>query len=110
MVARLWHGWTTGENADAYQRHLLDEVLPGIAAKGIQGFWGGFVLRTERESETEFVTLLFFESPDSLRRFAGEDYGAAYVPETARRLLSRFEERVEHYNQVIPFPVSPRKP
>jgi heme-degrading monooxygenase HmoA len=110
MIAQVWHGWTTRENADTYERHLLDEVLPGIAAKGIPGFWGGFVLRTERESETEFVTLLFFESFDALRRFAGVDYRAAYVPETARRLLSRFDERVEHYENVIPFPVSPRKP
>jgi len=31
MIARIWHGWTTPENADAYASLLRTEVLPGIA-------------------------------------------------------------------------------
>jgi hypothetical protein len=30
---RIWHGWTTPENADAYQQLLHDEVFPGIEAE-----------------------------------------------------------------------------
>jgi hypothetical protein len=29
-VARIWHGWTTVENADAYQDVVDGEVLPAI--------------------------------------------------------------------------------
>ncbi|UCE32023.1 MAG: hypothetical protein JSW68_03585, partial [Burkholderiales bacterium] len=34
-VKRIWHGWTTPENADVYERLLHDEVFPGIEAKQI---------------------------------------------------------------------------
>ena len=30
MIARVWHGWTSRQNADAYERHLRTKVLPGI--------------------------------------------------------------------------------
>jgi len=38
-----------------------------------------------------------FESLDSVRAFAGEDYEAAVVPPKARAVLSRFDERSQHY-------------
>ena len=38
MISRLWHGWTTHENADAYETLLRNEVLPGIHRVG--GFKG----------------------------------------------------------------------
>jgi len=30
MIARLWRGWTSRENADAYERLLQERVLPGL--------------------------------------------------------------------------------
>ena len=39
MLARLWHGWTSRENADAYERLLRAEVLPGIKDRSC-GFRG----------------------------------------------------------------------
>lgn len=38
-----------------------------------------------------------FDSLDAVREFAGEDYEVAVVPEKARVLLSRFDERSQHY-------------
>lgn len=104
MIARLWHGWTTKSNADAYQQHLLAEVLPGIAAQAKTEFRGAHVLRREKEAETEFVTILFFESLDAIRCFAGDDHEAAYITPSARQLLSRFDRRVEHYQTVFAAP------
>ncbi len=40
MVGRIWHGWTTPENADSYERLLRVEVFPGIAGKGVSGYRG----------------------------------------------------------------------
>jgi hypothetical protein len=37
MIARIWRGWTTPENADAHQRIVSQEVLPGIAALATPG-------------------------------------------------------------------------
>ena len=34
-IKRVWHGWTTKENAEKYQRILQNEVIPGIEAKNI---------------------------------------------------------------------------
>lgn len=34
-VKRIWHGWTTPENADAYQMVLRTEVIPGIEVEFI---------------------------------------------------------------------------
>jgi hypothetical protein len=35
MIARIWHGYTKPEHADAYEAMLKPEILPGISkAKG----------------------------------------------------------------------------
>lgn len=47
---------------------------------------------------TEFVTLMWFDSLDAVRAFAGPDYEVAVVPPKARALLERFDERSAHYD------------
>lgn len=97
MIARIWHGWTTSENSDAYEQLLNDEVIPGIQNLQIKGFKGIQVLRRNLGEEVEFITVMHFESIDSVKAFQGEDYEKAYVPLEARELLSRFDERSQHY-------------
>jgi hypothetical protein len=98
MVARIWQGWTTPENADAYERLLRAEIFPGIAAKRVAGYRRIQLLRRPLPSgEVEFVTIMWFNSWDAVREFAGDDYERAYVPETARRVLARFDERSRHF-------------
>jgi hypothetical protein len=48
MICRTWHGWTTRENADAYQHVVSTEVIPGIVAMKITGFRGAHLLRRQR--------------------------------------------------------------
>ncbi len=45
-----------------------------------------------------FTSVTFFTSIDAVRGFAGEDYEQAVVEETARRALSRWDERVSHHD------------
>ena len=98
MIERVWHGWTTSENADVYETLLREEILPGIAAKGIEGYRGIRLLRRPVPSgEVEFATIMTFDSLDSVRALAGEEYETAYVPERARLVLARFDERSSHY-------------
>jgi antibiotic biosynthesis monooxygenase (ABM) superfamily enzyme len=98
MIARLWHGWTTAANADAYERVLREEVIPGIAAKGVLGYRGIQVMRRPVSAdEVEFVTIMRFDSLDAVKRFAGDDYERAYVIPRAREVLSRFDDRSRHY-------------
>lgn len=97
MIQRIWHGWTDPEDADRYERLLLEEILPGIAARELEGYRGFQLLRRAGEDQVEFVTILSFDTFDGVRAFAGDDYEAAYVPPTARAILARFDERARHY-------------
>ena len=76
---------------------LKDEIFVGIQSRQVQGFKGIQLLRREVAQEIEFVTIMLFDSLDSIREFAGEDYKVAVVPEKARAVLSRFDERSRHY-------------
>ena len=100
MIARIWHGWTTPENADAYEELLRSTVFPWIEDT-IAGFRGGYLLRNEAGDEVEFVTLTLFDSFDAVRLFAGEDYQSSVVLPEAEALLSRFDEHSRHYETRI---------
>jgi len=101
MISRIWHGWTARENANAYETLLRSEILPGIANRDIGGYLGAHLLRRDLSEEVEFVTILWFDSLDSVREFAGADFDHSVVPEKARRLLTRFDARSQHYETVI---------
>ena len=77
MICRIWHGWTTPQNADPYEKLLNEEIFAGIAAKGIAGFRGVKLLRRDLGVEVEFVTLMLFDSLDAVREFVGEGYAVA---------------------------------
>jgi hypothetical protein len=106
VIARIWRGWTTPENADTYQRIVGQEVLPGIAGRNLDGYHGAYLLRRDLEGEVEFATIMLFDSLAQVRAFAGEDYEAAYVPPRARAVLTRFEERSAHYETLLRPPPS----
>jgi len=97
MISRIWHGWTTFENADAYESLLKREIFVGIVNQDIEGFKKIHLLRRKIGNEVEFVTIMWFESLEAVRTFAGEDYEVAVVPPEARALLSRFDARSQHY-------------
>jgi hypothetical protein len=98
---RYWRGWTTLENADAYRRVVSETVLPSIAARGLDGYHGAYLLRRELGDEVEFATVMLFDSLDDVRAFAGEDYETAYVPPAARDVLARFDERSAHFEALL---------
>ena len=97
MIQRIWHGWTTPDNADIYENLLKEEIFAGIAAQRIEGYHGIQLLRRELEQEVEFVTVMTFDSLEAVKNFQGEDYAQAYVPDAARKVLKRFDERSQHY-------------
>ncbi len=97
MIARIWHGYTTPENADTYEALLKSEIFTGIQGRNIPGYQGIQLFRREVGDEVEFITLMIFDSIDAVREFAGEDYAAAVVPPKARQVLKRFDDRSQHY-------------
>jgi heme-degrading monooxygenase HmoA len=97
MISRIWHGWTTSANADAYEALLKNEIFLNIQSQQIAGYRGIHLLRRPLDDEVEFVTIMWFDSIEAVRAFAGEDYEVAVVPPKARALLARFDARSQHY-------------
>jgi antibiotic biosynthesis monooxygenase (ABM) superfamily enzyme len=100
LICRLWRGWTTPENADAYQRIVHGEVIPGIEARTIAGFRHIDLMRRDLGGEVEFQTLMWFDSLDAIKAFVGEDHEVSHVPDHARAVLKRFDERAAHYEVI----------
>jgi hypothetical protein len=97
MIARIWHGWTTLENASIYENLLKKEVFPSIEEKNIKGYKKINLLKRVLSNEVEFVTIMLFENLNDIREFIGEDYEKSYVPPKAKQVLSRHDESSQHY-------------
>lgn len=96
-LKRIWRGWTTLENADAYRRVLEEEVRPSIEAKKIYGYQSLELLSRYLDAEVEFMTIMTFDSIQNVIGLQGEDYERAYVPDVAKAVLSRWDEVCMHY-------------
>ena len=96
MITRVWRGWTWLQNAEAYERFLLDELFPSMRA--IDGFVGAEVLRKSDGDEVAFVTLVRFESLQAVRAFAGDAYETPVIEPQARALLSHYDDQAEHFD------------
>ena len=68
-IARIWRGRTRRERADEYEAYSYEAGIKPLIEKalGVQYF------REDRESETEFVTVSYWESVEAMTRFAGSD-------------------------------------
>ncbi len=99
-IKRIWHGWTTKENADKYQEILKEEVLPSIEAKNIPGYKEIEVLRIELEDEVGFITIMTFESLQNVIEFQGKDYKRCYVPDVAQKVLKCWDLESTHYELI----------
>jgi heme-degrading monooxygenase HmoA len=98
VIARVWHGYTKPEHADAYESMLKPELLPGISK--VKGYRGSYLLRREAGEETEFVTIILWDSIDAVRAVAGEDYETAVIPEERRKYLAHHDAKSAHYEIV----------
>ncbi len=98
MIARIWHGYTTPANANAYEQLLRTTILPGIHR--VKGYQGAYLLRREAGAEVEFITVTLWDSMEAVREFAGADKGHAVVPPDAQKLLSRYDQQSVHYDAI----------
>ncbi|SRR6266511_5172512 len=88
MVARIWRGWTSTEDADAYVEYLEQTGIP--AYRATPGNRGAFILPRADGERVEFLTLSFWDSLDSIKAFAGEPVDrAVFYPEDDRFLVDR---------------------
>jgi heme-degrading monooxygenase HmoA len=95
MIARMWHGYTTPANADAYESMLKPEPLPGLSK--VKGYRGSYVLKRVAGAEVEFITILLWDSIEAIKAVAGPDYERAVIPEERRNVLARYDATAAHY-------------
>ena len=98
----MWRGWAPQATADDYQRHYESEVSGHL--RSVDGFRGARLLRLDDGHEVMFTSITFFTSMEDVRTFAGEDPEQAVVEETARRTLTRWDERVTHHDVTVDLP------
>ncbi|EAR03001.1 hypothetical protein [Maribacter sp. HTCC2170] len=96
-IIRTWKGWTTLENAPIYEDMLINEVFPTVKKKGVLGLEKVSISTQKGVNEVAFFLVLQFESLSAVKTFAGENYEKAYIPENAKRVLSRYDENAQHF-------------
>lgn len=96
-IIRTWKGWTTLENASIYEALLINEVFPAVKKKGVDGLEKVSISTMEKNDEMEFFLVLQFDSLDSVKKFAGESYNKAYIPDNAKRILKRYDKTADHF-------------
>lgn len=96
-IIRTWKGWTTIANAPVYEDMLINEVFPAVKKKGVKGLEKVSISTMEKKDEVEFFLVLQFDSLDSVKMFAGENYKQAYIPDNAKRVLLRYDKTADHF-------------
>jgi heme-degrading monooxygenase HmoA len=93
-ITRIWHGMTKAEHADEYLEYVVETGVAGY--KSTDGNRGVEILRRIEGDKCHFWTVTKWDSYESIKKFAGEDYEKAkYYPEDAKYLLE-FEPAVIH--------------
>jgi heme-degrading monooxygenase HmoA len=98
MIARIWRGSTSPEDADAYLLYLRST---GISAyEKTPGNEGVFVFRSIADGKAHFLLISLWVTLESIRAFAGDDIDhAVFYPEDERYLIDG-EDRVRHFELV----------
>lgn len=69
MIARIWRGRVRRERADEYETYNYDVGIKPLVEKalGVQTF------REDREAESEFMTISYWENVEAMSSFTGGD-------------------------------------
>ena len=100
MVARIWHGLTTLENAGAYEKFLETEFMPAVENKNIPGYKKFQLLKREEPAGVSFITIMWFDTLEQVKAFAGEEYEKAVIHPTAIALLKEYDTSSQHFELI----------
>ena len=90
-IARIWRGRTAADRADEYAHYLYEHGVKPLEEKAL----GVQMFREDREGETEFVTISYWESVEAMSRFAGEDPRRIHHLERDPEFLIELPESVQ---------------
>ncbi len=95
MIARLWRGRATAENAPAYVKHFTETVVPAL--KALPGHGGATLMQREVDGQIELLAVTLWDSRAAIEAFAGSDISRAHVEPQARAVLASFDDFADHY-------------
>lgn len=101
MIARIWHGTTSRENASAYEELVTSRIFKKIEEKTGDGFKGAQLLSREVSEAVEFTTIIWFQDMEAVKQLTGEDHETAHITEEARKLLLNYDLKVTHSNLIF---------
>jgi len=95
LIARIWKEAVRKHDGDAYANYMRKTGIAGICEHARnRGVW---MLRRDINEHTEFLMFTLWESLDSVKAFAGQNYETAvFYPEDDRFLVER-EPLATHY-------------
>ena len=90
-VARIWRGRTRRERADEYEAYNYEAGIKPLMDKalGVQTF------RDDRQGESEFMTISYWESMEAMATFTGGDPNAIHHLPRDAEFLIELPERVQ---------------
>ncbi len=100
-IVRIWAGRVLPEKADTYEQFLRERAIPDYTS--VQGNLGGIILRRDEQNHVEFIIITFWNSIDSIKAFAGENYEKAKYYKEDKEYLLEFPEHVKHYRIIENF-------
>ena len=96
LTVRTWSATADAEGAGNYGRYFTGTLLPEL--RKLPGFEGAYLLRRDLDGDgtVELTAHTFWESPEAIRAFAGNDITAAIVEPEARAMLLDFDRTATH--------------
>ena len=96
LTVRTWSARADAEGAGSYTRYFTGTLLPEL--RKLPGFEGAYLLRRDLDGDgtVELTAHTFWESPEAIRAFAGNDITAAIVEPEARAMLLDFDRTATH--------------
>ncbi len=90
-IARIWRGRTRPDVADEYEAYNYEAGIKPLIEKalGVQTF------REDRENETEFMTISYWESIEAMSAFAGDDPTKIHHLDRDEEFLIELPQRVQ---------------
>lgn len=97
-IARIWRGRVPRNRADKYQDYLLATGIPALQRTAIEVQ----LLREDRDNESEFVAISYWETIEAMSRFAGSDPRAIHHLDLDAEFLIELPEEVQVLTVVTP--------
>ena len=96
LTVRTWSATADAEGAGNYSRYFTGTLLPEL--RKLPGFEGAYLLRRDLDGDgtVELTAHTFWESPEVIRAFAGDDITVAIVEPEARAMLLDFDRAATH--------------